>query len=313
MQPSLFPDPIPGIMPFGTLTVFAGAAGAGKTTMIADWVGRWRTGRTIWYRPTNPPTDFAVISMDRAWNTNQQIFAKAGYPDIPHYALAEDDHFDHAELMKPYDALNLFHRLLDVCYNGVPPPPGAHVIVDPAVPLLIAGNPNAARDVARSLLGFTREAKQRQITLTALAHFGKQSGDNTTRYTRPQDRIAGSGAFAGFSDTQMYLCAAEPPEQPYQLFGWVPRLAPPDEFPCVFDPATGLFIPYDLVKEDLTSGNVFECLVETGPSTLAEIKQTAFDKFGYSAATVKRSIQKLTRDGRVVRLRHGVYTRVKTQ
>lgn len=308
IESPIFPDPIPGIIPFGTLTIFAGAAGAGKTTMIADWVGRWRTGRTIWGKPTNPPTDFAIISMDRQWETNRQIFAKAGYPNIPHYALAEDDTFDHAELMKPYDALNLFHRLLDMCYNGTPPPPGAHVIVDPAVPLLIAGNPNAARDVARSLLGYTREARQRQITLTALAHFGKQGGDVNTRYTRPQDRIAGSGAFAGYSDTQMYLCDAEPPERPYQQFGWVPRLTPPEEFHCVRDPNTGLFIPYDVITEDLTAGQVLDCLDHTGSTTVQIIRQRAQEK-GHSRATVTRALSKLLDDRLIARVGRGVYQR----
>ena len=312
MHPSIFPDPIPGIIPFGTITVFAGAPGVGKTTMLVDWIGRWLEGRTIWGQATTRPTAICYLAGDRHWESNQQWLTRIGC-EVPHYSLSDDPHFDLKELMQPYNALDLFHRALDVVNNGTPPPPGAIVIVDPASPIFIAGNQNAARDVARTLLGMAREAAQRFITLILTAHFAKQTGDKSARYVRPQDRISGSGAFSGFSDTQMYLVEPDPPETPYYTFGWNPRHAAPEEFPCVRDKKTGLFIPYDVITEDLTVGNVYECLAESGPSTLAEIRDRAFDKFGYSAGTVKRSLQKLVRDGRVVKLKHGVYARVKVQ
>jgi hypothetical protein len=189
--------------------------------------------------------------------------------------------------------------------------PGAHVFVDPASPIFIAGNQNAARDVARTMIGMQREAKQRQITLTLSAHFGKQAGDKTTRYTRPQDRIAGSFAFSGFTDTQMYIVEPEPPETAYYEFGWNPRHLPPETFKCVRDPKTGLFIPYDEITEDGTALTVLDCLNPAGPSEITTIRERAIQQ-GLSRATVTRLLAKLLEDRRICKLGRGRYQRVQT-
>jgi len=310
-QPATFPDPIPGIIPFGTVTVFAGAPGVGKTTMLIDWIARWQTGRPIWGHPTSSPTQFCYLASDRSWTSNQKWFDAVGISHIPHYSLADDPHFDLKELMQPFNALDLFHRALDVVNDGRPPMPGAHVIVDPASPVFVAGNQNAARDVARTLLGMAREAKERLITLTITAHFGKQTGDKTARYVRPQDRIAGSFAFSGFSDTQMYLVEPEPPEYPYNVFGWNPRHNPAAEYPCMRDPKTGLFIPYDLLKDDLIAGQVLNCFEPTGPTAVSIIRQRAQERYGYSPGTVKRALTRLIECGQAAKVKHGWYARVK--
>ena len=226
-----FLDPIPGIMPFGTLTVLSGAPGAGKTALIAEFYARLRDGRPVWGYPTNKPTGFAYIASDRQWASHQQWFDLVGMSDIPRYSLADDPHFDVKDIEES-KALALFHDALKQCNNGAPPIPGSIVTVDPVTPLFIAGSPNSSRAVAKTLLTMSREARSFQITLMLVGHFGKQSADRNARYQRPQDRIAGSGAFSGFSDTQMFLCEPDPPDHPFHMFGWNPRHRPPEEFMC---------------------------------------------------------------------------------
>lgn len=306
-----FPDPIPGILPFGTVTVFAGAPGVGKTAMLADWIVRWRQGRKIWGHVTHAPTQFCYLAADRQWASHQRWFDLVGYSDVPRYSLADDARFDLAELVKPFNALDLFRRALDQCNNGQPPVPGAHVIVDPVSPVFIAGSPNASRDVARSLLGFSRECQQRQINLTVTAHFAKQPTDKNARYQRPQDRIAGSYAFSGFSDTQIYLVGPELPDQPWHILGWNPRLAPPGEFECTRDPETGLFVPYDHLKEDEVAAQVYDCFEVMGASPLGAIGDRAQAQYGHSLATVKRALERLAKQGRIVKIKRGQYGRVR--
>lgn len=308
---SPFPDPIPGIIPFGTVTIFAGAPGVGKTAMLSDWIVRWRDGKTIWGHPTNAPSQFCYIAADRQWASHQQWFNRAGYPDIPRYSVADDARFDLTELLKPFNALDLFRRSLDKANNGQPPIPGAHVFVDPVSPVFIAGSPNNSRDVARTLLNMSRECQQRQINITCAAHFAKQLADIKSRYARPQDRISGSGAFSGFSDTQIYLIDPELPDHPFHVLGWNPRLSQPEEFLCTRDAETGLFIPYDVIREDEIASRVLDCFEATGATSLAVIVERVLLQHGYSRMAVRRAIGRLIEQGRVCKLGRGKYQRVK--
>ena len=308
--PCEFPDPIPGIIPFGTLTIFAGAAGVGKTAQLAEWIVRSRAARPIWGHTSHPATAYCYIAADRQWASHQRWFDLVGYPDIPRYSLADDPDFDLNTLHNPKTALELLPYALDRAFNGQPCPAGAHVIIDPISPIFIAGNPNSSRDVARTLLGMSRECQKRQINITATAHFAKQASNPQERYQRPQDRIAGSGAFAGFSDTQIYLVDPEPPHQPWHLLGWVPRHAKPEEFPCTRN-EHGLFVPYDVMREDETASHVWDVLEARGDAsylTLQQIANAAFQAHGHSLATVKRALSRLKDQHRALTVGRGKWT-----
>lgn len=300
-----FPDPIPGIIPFGSLTVFAGAPGVGKTAMLAEWCVRWRDGRTICQKATNKPTAFYYFAADRQWKSHQEWFDAAGFPDILHYSLADDHSFDLNRFKFVQKVGDLFEDML----NQLNPIPGSHVLVDPASPLFIAGESNKSRDVAITLLRFSRICKERGINITCVAHFGKQKLDPNDQYARPQDRIAGSHAFSGYSDTQIYMIDPNPPTQPYHLLGWVPRHSPPEDFR--FKRAmNGLFVPFELFEELDRREAVLLCVPEEPlavPAIIARIKE----KCGLAEAQAQRYLQQLVKEGRIVRVRRGVYRQAK--
>lgn len=301
-----FPDPIPGIIPFGTVTVFAGAPGVGKTAMLSDWIQRWRTERTIWGHATNPATGYYYIAADRQWDSHQKWFDLVGYPEIIHYSIADHPEFDLDTIMRPGEALKLFGTILAILKIQ----PGAHVFVDPMSPIFVMGSPNDARAVARTLLEFSRWCQVLKINITATAHFGKQKGDSKDRYARPQDRIAGSGAFSGYSDTQVYLVDPEPAQGvAFHTLGWNPRHRPPEEFQCVRGP-NGLFVPFDTMQEDTVSAHVLDSMNSPGETTeLSLICDTCKVRHGYHRMQVRRALDRLQKEGRVVKLGRGKYTR----
>ena len=230
-----FLDPIPGVIPFGTLVVVAGASGAGKTILLAEWVQRMRTGKTICGHPTNPQRDYYVIAADRDWSTYHKAYSSAGYPQVKRYVLAEDPEFDPQSWGRKKTAFTLFER----CIAKLNPIPGSWVHVDPVAPLFIQGSQNDARDVALSLHWYRKIAKKYQITLVLFANVGKQKAEDT--YRRAQDRIAGSGAFVAYSDTQISI---EQDEDGVMSMQWTPRSAPAEAHQFKFNPKTGLFAPY---------------------------------------------------------------------
>ena len=298
-----FPDPIPGIIPFGTVTLFAGAPGVGKTAILAEWCARWRHGRTINGKPTNPPTAFYYLAADRQWKSHQLWFDAVGFSDINHYSIADDLTYDLSRLQKAYAAHDCFMDAV----KRLDPIPGSHLFVDPASPLFIAGDPNRARDVAATLLRFSRVCQKYYINITATAHFSKQKSDPREQYTRPQDRIAGSGAFAGFTDTQMYLIDPAPPKQPYHVLGWVPRHAKPEEFKYVRNDE-GLFVPYELYEELERSEQAITC-VPFDPTPASIVLHKIQTVLNLSNASAERYLSQLVKTGRVLKLRRGVYQR----
>lgn len=207
--------------------------------MLVDWMRRWRDGRTIWGHSTNPPVGgFYYVCADRG-QTEDEFHAKVGFSDDVHFysVVSAQSGIDHTNFHK--DAHG--GQLLTHTIGALNPPPGSHLFIDPLAPLFITGNQNRARDVAASLVGLSRIIEERQINITGICHFAKQKGTKADRYTRPQDRISGSGAFSGFSDTQIYLVDPEPPQQDYYILGWNPRHHAPEEHKCTRDE---WFVPY---------------------------------------------------------------------
>lgn len=303
-----FPDPIPGIIPFGTLTIFAGAPAVGKTTMLVDWMRRWKDGRPIWGHPTHPPPGgFYYVAADRG-QTAEQFHAKVGFSEDVHFysVVSADSGIDHTNFHKDAHGAQLLTSTI-VAMN---PQPGSHLFIDPLAPLFITGNQNRSRDVAASLVGLSRIIEERQINITGVCHFAKQKANKNDRYTRPQDRISGSGAFSGFSDTQIFLVDPEPPHQPYYVLGWNPRHHKPEEFKCIRDEWFEPYVGPDMVGMEDTDGEIitvsvamqiFGLILQAGKTGIPSpvLCSQCRAQFSLSKATFYRIIAKLKAEGKV--------------
>lgn len=299
-------DPIPDVLPFGSVCFFAGASGVGKTIMLAEWCARWRDGRTICGHKTQRPVGFGVLAADRDWSTYAAAFHAAGFPDIPHYTLAEDAESSPTSWGQK-TALDLF----ETCLNKLAPMPGSLILVDPIAPLFIIGDQNRARDVAVSLHWFRRCARNRSLTFICCANVAKAKANE--EYQRPQDRISGSGAFVAYSDTQIYMIGETDPDTHVSL-GWTPRCAPAEEFKFAFDQQTHLFIPYDLpaggVRKSDKAAQLLPLIPDEGID-VGDLEDHAVDQLHIHRSTFYRWLGKLYETQRVARDPFGIITRRK--
>lgn len=316
VPPGTYPDPIPGVIPYGSLTIFAGAAGVGKTVMLSEMFARIRDGRPVWGHPTNPPTAFYYIAADRPWfPTFHDTFTCAGFPDIPHYALADDPE----QAPTNWNERTAFLMLEAILLDKIQPLPGSLIAIDPAYPLFIKGDQNKARDVAVSLHVYRRLMAAFHVSFICCSNVTKERTDSS--FARPQDRISGSGAFSAYSDTQIYLMDKKGDGYP-QLLGWTPRRAPAEEFKVTFDPSTKLFIPYTgkleaddpetlpLLDEKVTA--VFH-LIPPFPEAIptGDLEARAQEHLELSRATLHRYLTVLEQHGLIIRP-HGYIKRTLT-
>lgn len=224
-----YPDPIPGILPFGSLNIFGGASGVGKTTACVPLAVALKTGASYFGRQTHAPTQLYYLAADRDWRTYHTKFAAAGFPDIIHYALP-DDRTEVPKARLPRTQFDLFER----CMQKLAPIPGGFVFIDPIAPTFVRGDQNHSWDASTAMHHFRWVAQAYQVTLLCMSNVVKERTD--AGFTRARDRISGSGALGAYSDTQFYLLNGQAPDT--RVYGWAPREEAEVEYVVRFNPLT---------------------------------------------------------------------------
>jgi hypothetical protein len=298
------PDPLPNIIPFGGISLLAGAPNVGKTCLLA-WIARcFRDSRPIFGHQPNPLPAIGIVSADRAWARGAGAwFARAGFPDIRVYSMADDASFDCRRLRRRFERSTVLIEFIDKLQL----PPGSLVLIDP-IGMFLGGNLNDYDTCAVACHEIRYALAQRGLTLLATAHSAKIKADKRERYLRLQDQILGSTALFGFTDTQMYLASPEETSKEYYTFVWHPHLARV-EFHLLSRDEQGLFVPYDGADQ----GNCARVLM-LFPDDATEIAFAALAEHAelipISKATLKRVLDVLIERQRVVRVAHGRYARV---
>lgn len=231
-SPIFPPDPLFPILLGGTVNVFAGASGTGKTALLASWAKAFRDGTPICgYQPGDISGGIYLISADRSYvQSTKRWFELAGWGDIPCYSLQDDLTFNMQRLRKRADRVDI----LKYCLDKLQVQPKSVTLIDP-LGLFLGGNLLDYDTCLVACSEIRRIAQTRQTTMIGLAHASKQIADPKRRYLRLQDRVAGSTAIFGYSDTQIYLAApeelstAKQPISHYTLY-WNPHHSPSETF-----------------------------------------------------------------------------------
>lgn len=305
---SVYPDLIDQIIPAGSINILSGGSGVGKTALIAEWAARFRDGRQICWKPTRVPTGgIGVICGDRKWQSHRQWFEAVGFGDIPHYSLRDDTTFHWDNLLNRATLPDTFKRAADQLKLGR----DSLIIVDP-ISLFIHGNQIDYKQTAIGLAKLDKMCTQIGTTLLGIAHTAKQKSDKKDRYVRPQDRILGSGAFAGFSDTVMYLIGPEELDAEYYGFGWIPHHTPPETFSFTRS-ETGLFVPYDHPNKDADLQHVYSVITEDPDGTATkEIVDACMNHLDVAKTTLYNYLNLLLSQGKIEKVGRGKWKRATT-
>lgn len=190
----------PTTIPQGQISILAGASGAGKTTLLMQAIAAasrgksflpeftWKGEKGIAYVAADRPIE-EVLSLAKRLEVNED--------KVEFYSIVDDQQITAKILSTPSNLFNLakskFSKPFDV------------LILDP-IGLFIDGNIINYHHVARSLVPMNQFATREGVTIIATHHSRKARIDQ--KFARPQDRIAGSTAFLGYSGTQMVLVPA---------------------------------------------------------------------------------------------------------
>lgn len=230
-------DPLPNILDAGTLNLLAGASGVGKTALIAGLAVAFRDHLPVFGHLPNPLPGLGYVTADRRARSSQRWFAAAGCPELAQYSFVDDRARPVASFRNRYGG----PHLLKLCVETLRLPPGSLVFVDP-IALFLGGNLLDYREVAQACIEIGRWLIDAQYCVVGICHTAKLKTNKQDRYARPQDRIMGTGALLGFTDTQMYLMSPQEAEKDAHVFLWNPHHHPQEEFDLPRDKATGLFV-----------------------------------------------------------------------
>lgn len=186
-----------GWLPAGKLTILAGSAGTGKTTLalalaaVLTSGARWPDGRhciergnVLFWSGEDIPDDTLVPRLIASGACMNRCYFIEGITEN-----GESLPFD------PAQNINDLHRAVD-CIGGV-----KLLVIDPIVSA-VSGDMHRANDVRRSLQVVVDFASARGCAVIGITHFAKGGAGKS-----PQDRVIGSQAFGAFA--RMVLVAAK--------------------------------------------------------------------------------------------------------
>lgn len=296
-------DLIDRILLRDSVNLLAGAPGVGKTALLAWLLPKFRDQAPIFGYTPGPAAKIAFLGADRSWTHSTRLWFEAGgWPDLPHYSLQDDPHFNPQALRNKSNRVEILKASLDQLLL----PPHSLVVVDPLA-LFLGGNLNDYDSCMVACSQIRRVCQDRQLTMIGTAHAAKQRADKSERYLRLQDRILGSTSLFGYTDTQMYLASPEETGERFYSFLWAPHHKPAEIF-ALGRTKEGLFVPYEESSRSEEEAKILAAIsaAEAG-SAFAEIV-IAVD---VSRATVHRYLQDLMKEGLVVKIGQGRYKRVK--
>lgn len=300
LKPALLPFPTRhreyiienGIMPRREVHILAAASGVGKTTLVIQLIDDLIDAVKVFDAPTHPIHP-AYLCNDRSADDLKRTFERIQPTHTyPSYSLLTDPKFKHSHTI--FSSLALVkaeHAEVDF------------VVFDPISQQV--ENVNNAKEVSNFLRKLTACIQELNITLLILHHTAKVKTD--ALYASPRQKMAGCGAWGGYSNLNLILEEDDEstPTNPLRGLHVCPRNGANQYFRFALD-ETGCFTPFLEVHEaEIDYPHLYSLLppVDITPQLILEALGDA------SKGALYRTIERWLREGLLIRTGRGKYAK----
>lgn len=286
------------LLPVGEVNLIAGPSGAGKTTLLLQCLAEFIRGGLVLGKASHP-AQVAYIGCDRSTASIRKTFRRVGLPwgAFPVYSLRDDTTEPTMRAIEGWIAREA---------------PETRLLVIEAIGALVPdGKINDYALVAKFLGSMGRWATNHRASILGTTHAAKVKENE--RYRNPRQRILGTVAWAGFTDTVITIEPQSPDDVDDQrrIVLVEPREAKPYSLNMVFDP-DGRLITQD-EEIDRTFNSFMDQQLDKLPFDRA-IRTSALHEagkeVGLTNAIVDKWIPSALERGVLRRVRQGMYFRI---
>ena len=292
-------DLVQNLLPRHEVSIIAGASGAGKTSITMQLLHSIQAHKPFFGMHTTPDIKVGYIAADRGGDS-LDYWAKIMDVDLSKIkirSLIKDEDID----LKKFES-NPMGLLLQLIRQMMPLD---LLIIDPMI-VFFGTDTKSYTTNAKCLIQLNRVAHQHRVTILGIHHAVKARTD--FGFKRPQDRISGTGAFLGYSSTQIFLDTPEESGLPHHSLHIISHTAAPIELKLQRDDRAIFRLCEN--EEQKVAQLILGAVPNNGAIATADIVN-ALD--GVPRRTVELYLTRLLREGLLVKPSHGRYAHAQTQ
>lgn len=288
---------IDGMIPANQVHLLAGPSGGGKTTLAFQmlsamikgepFLGRWTRKVKVAYVSGDRPAESVLETQDRCGVT------------FPIFSAVDENLVGEDLLTK------IFPRLTAIC-NGERPDV---IYIDGFTAFVPGGFLNNYAIVAKWLASLQRYARKMRITIIGACHATKTKEGE--KFTNPRQRIAGSVAWAGFSETVLIIEPLDDDKaKDKRIVHILPRNHAEENMILKFNAEGRLTLPDKVVHQETLTAFIMEGLLDKFKLGDEVVYSTYRDEAmgkGISLRTFNRWLAKTVELGTLVKTGKGVY------
>ncbi len=287
---------IEGMIPAGQVHLLGGPSGGGKTTLAFQMLGALMTGDQFLGRQTRQAR-IAYISGDRPTLSVLETQDRCGV-SFPVFSAVDENLVGEDLITK------IFPRLTQIC-GGKPDV----IYIDGFTAFVPGGFLNNYSIVAKWLAGLQRYCRKMGITIIGACHTAKTKEGEM--FLNPRQRIAGSVAWAGFSETVLIIePLTDDKDKNKRIVHILPRNHQDESMILKFNVEGRLQLPDKITHAETITGFIMSGILdglEPGSQVLYSfLRDTAVNK-GVNLRTFNRWLAKMVEEGLITKEKRGIY------